>query len=66
MSEAIRGKDGRTIGYRNVSSDGRNITYMTAGGKVVARVHDDKTLTSEGKFVGFGDQGVGLLWDAIY
>lgn len=39
---------------------------MTAGGKVVARVHDDKTLTSGGKFVGFGDQGVGLLWDAIY
>jgi hypothetical protein len=55
--DSIKDEKGKVIGYRIAEKDG-NATYLTPGGKVVARVRNETTLGQGSSVKGRGDQGL--------
>ena len=58
-TEFIRDEKGRWVG--SVTEQGGRTTYLDEKGRLVARVHDDRTYDSKGAFKGYGDQGKRIL-----
>jgi hypothetical protein len=50
---------GRLVG--SVTESGGKKTYLDGSGKLVARVHNNRTFDAKGAFKGTGDQGMRLL-----
>ena len=58
---SIRNREGRVIGY--IDNRGNKTVYLTAGGRVVGYVVENRTFDVGGRFIGFGDLGAMLLDD---
>jgi len=55
----LKDEKGRWVG--SVKTEGGRTTYLSPGGKLVARVHDGKTFDNKGVVRGTGDQGLRLF-----
>lgn len=57
--DIIKDNTGRVIGRVDRRSD--KTVYLTPGGALVGFYKDGRTYTNEGRFIGYGDQGMLLL-----
>jgi hypothetical protein len=59
----IRNSRGQVIG--RIDEQATQTVYSNVNGRVVARVISNRTIDAAGNFIGFGDQGMGLLYKSI-
>lgn len=59
MPKFFTDEKGRRVA--SLTESGNRKTYLDGQGRLVARVHDNRTFDSKGAFKGFGDQGLRLL-----
>jgi hypothetical protein len=60
MPKFFTDEKGRWVGSVTEDSSGKK-TYLDGKGKLVARIHDNRTFDAKGAFRGYGDQGQQLL-----
>jgi hypothetical protein len=61
MPDFFKDEKGRVVGFSTTLGSVK--TYSDSAGKVVSRIHDNRTYDSKGSFKGFGDQGLRLFGD---
>lgn len=59
MPDYFRDEKGKVAGFTLNTSNTK--TYFDTTGKVVSRIHDNRTYDSKGAFKGYGDQGMRVL-----
>ena len=61
MPSFFKDEKGRVLGFSTTLGSVK--TYSDSTGKVVSRIHDNRTYDNKGSFKGYGDQGLRLFGD---